>query len=502
MDAQVVVVGAGPVGLMLAGELRLGGAEVVVVERRREACGESRASTVHARTMEILHSRRLTDALGSPAHDTHGHFAGIPLDLTLPCAFSGVWKVPQQRLEQVLAEWAGGLGAEIRRGWELTDVRQDPEGVRATVTGPRGPADLRCSYLVACDGEDSTVRRLTRADFPGRPPTRWLLRADITGVSPRPRRFERLPRGFAVAASGTGGVTRLIVHSHAGQRRPPSSAPDLRSLLEVWRDVTGEDLSGAEPLWINSLHDGSRQLAAYRLGRVLFAGDAAHQQLPVGGQALNLGLQDAVNLGWKLARQATGRASPGLLDSYHTERHRAGAEVLDNVRQQSRLLLGGAETEPLRRLAGERLAREPVRSRVAGIISGLGIRYGRGDGDALTGARLPAEDLHDDSAEALEAAGRAGRGVLIHLDARPVPVRTADLLTTPGRGRAGGRIPPSGFVLVRPDGHVAWAGEDPAALTRAVRQWFAPHGNDPADGSVPAPTPSASPSPSPTGMTR
>lgn len=291
LDTDVLVVGAGPTGLMLAAELRLGGAEVVVVDQRPGPTTESRASTLHARTMEILDSRGLLDGLGSPPCEPRGHFGGVPLDLTLPGPYPGQWKVAQTRTEELLERRAADLGADLWRRHQLLSltVRDGadgaPEGVEAETIGPYGPVRVRARHLVGCDGEDSTVRRLVRAPFPGQDARRELLRADVSGVSVADRRFQRLRHGLAIAATRDG-VTRVMVHEFG---RPVTERgggePDFAEVTDVWKRVTGEDISHGTPLWVNAFGDANRQLARYRHGRVLFAGDAAHRQMPSGGQS-------------------------------------------------------------------------------------------------------------------------------------------------------------------------------------------------------------------------
>ncbi|CAM5625074.1 3-(3-hydroxy-phenyl)propionate/3-hydroxycinnamic acid hydroxylase [Streptomyces tendae] len=335
-DTQVVVVGAGPVGLMLAGELRLGGVEVTVLERLDTPTTESRASTLHARTMEILRQRGLLDAPGGfadplPPREPRGHFGGLPLDLTLPSSHPGQWKVPQVRTEAILGAWADRLGARVLRGHHVVSVEQDADRVRVVAEHAGRRTAFTARYAVGCDGERSAVRRLAGIGFPGADAERELLRADVDGIEIPDRRFQRLPHGLAIAARRGDGVTRVMVHRFG---TPPRAAgePDFADVVTSWRDVTGEDVSGGTPLWVNSFGDASRQAEHYRRGRILLAGDAAHQQMPIGGQALNLGLQDAVNLGWKLAATVSGRAPEGLLDTYHEERHAVGRRVLSTIR--------------------------------------------------------------------------------------------------------------------------------------------------------------------------
>ncbi|MGK5639749.1 FAD-dependent monooxygenase [Streptomyces sp. URMC 126] len=487
VETQVVVVGAGPVGLLLAGELRLGGADVVVLERLAEPTTESRASTLHARTMELLDQRGLLGPLGTPPNDAMSHFGGIPLDLGgLDTAYPGQWKVPQARTEELLREWAVGLGAEVRRGHEVRGVTEADGYVEAEAAGPAGPVRVRASYLVGCDGEDSTVRRLAGIGFPGTDATRELLRADVLGVDVRDRRFERLPGGLAIAATRNG-VTRVMVHEFGQAAVRRSAAPEFAEVAAVWRRVTGEDISGGTPTWVNAFGDTCRQASTYRAGRILLAGDAAHAQMPVGGQALNLGLQDAANLGWKLAAELRGHAPKGLLDTYDAERRAVGARVLTNIRAQALLLLGGPEVEALRTVLGEQLAYAEVRRHLGGMISGLDVRYDVGgagaDGDARLaatplGARLPhlrliTEDGPVTSAELL----RSGRGLLLDLspgDAEVAASAAGRVDVVGARTEPGFPAPEFTAALIRPDGYVVWTDPGPEGLTAALDRWFGP----------------------------
>lgn len=487
IDTEVVVVGAGPVGLMLAGELRLGGAEVTVLDRREGPTTESRASTLHARTMEILDSRGLLETLGTPSCEMRGHFGGIPVDLALPSPYPGQWKVPQTRTEELLGRWAASSGADVRRTCELRGLTVTEDHVEAEAVGPEGPVRVRGRYLVGCDGEDSTVRRLTGAPFPGRDAGRELLRADVAGIDIPDRRFERLEHGLAIAARRADGVTRVMVHEFGSAAASRTGEPDFTEVTQAWKSVTGEDISTGTPLWVNSFGDANRQLARYRHGRVLFAGDAAHRQMPAGGQALNLGLQDAVNLGWKLAAAVRGWAPPGLLDSYDTERREVGRRVLANIRTQAHLLLGGPESDPLRILLGELLAREDVRRHLAAMICGLDVRYEAGaGGHPLLGARLPHVSLATPWGPAITTTAmlRPGRGLLLDLAgnaavrgaARPwadrVTVVTGRPVPPAGPGTPPGPLDGTDAVLVRPDGHIVWTTMDGGGLPQALLRWF------------------------------
>ncbi|MHA4818682.1 SDR family oxidoreductase [Streptomyces aculeolatus] len=531
MDTQVAVVGAGPVGLMLAGELRLAGVQVVVVEQRPAPTTESRASTLHARTMELLDQRGLAERFLPAPNDLAGHFGGIPLPLTLDSPYAGQWKVPQARTEELLGAWARELGADIRRGRQVTGLTQTADHVELQTDGPGGEQRLRAAYVAGCDGEQSTVRRLAGVAFPGKDAERELIRADVDGITVPDRRFQRLAAGLAIAARRPDGVTRVMVHEFgrpAGAREDGSSGgePGFADIAAAWRRVTGEDIAAGTPLWVNAFGDTLRQAARYRTGRVLLAGDAAHRQLPIGGQALNLGLQDAANLGWKLAAHLNGTATGELLDSYHSERHTVGARVLANIQAQALLLLGAPDVEPVRSVLAELIAHEPVRRHLAGMISGLDIRYNPPDThphpgpdkardrgrDPLAGTRLPPTRLrigtgHAGTQEARTTAEllHSGRGLLLAFDHETGPAaeqasRAAAPWTARGRLRTVRAEPPArgpladrAAVLVRPDGYIAWTaprapGAAPEPLTAALTRWFGPR-------PTPTPEPAAAPSP-------
>lgn len=505
-ETEVIVVGAGPVGLLLAGELRLAGADVVVLDKLTAPTTESRASTLHSRTMEILDTRGLLDALGEIPGDPSGHFGGIPFGLGLPGPYPGQWKVAQTRLEEVLGQWAADLGADVRRGHEVTALGVTGDLVTAEARGPDGTtSSFRAAYAVGCDGEHSTVRALGGFDFPGTDATRELLRADVAGLDIPARRFERLEGGLAISARRPDGVTRVMVHEYGA--RPRRGQPSFEEVADTWKRITGEDIGGGTPLWVNSFGDASRQAAHYRRGRLLLAGDAAHQQMPIGGQALNLGLQDAFNLGWKLAAVVAGHGGDALLDSYHEERHAVGQAVQSNIRTQALLLLGGPEVDAVREVFAELTGHEDVRAHLAGMISGLDVRYGNEpDGGPLLGRRLPrAAAVGEEGGTTTFELLRAGRGLLLLApgdEARSEELRAA---ARPWAGRvrvataaAGGDEAVAGAaVLVRPDGHVVWSdgapGSDPVA---ALERWFGPaSARTPGPAAVREPVAVSSPAP-------
>jgi 2-polyprenyl-6-methoxyphenol hydroxylase-like FAD-dependent oxidoreductase len=282
----------------------------------------------------------------------------------------------------VLGERAERLGATLLRAHELTGITDRSDHVVCEVRGPGTDLRIKARYVVGCDGAGSTVRRLHRFSSSVTPATKELLRADVTGVEIRDRRFERLEAGFAVAATRDG-VTRVMVHAAGQGITERTGPPEFGEVVRWWEKVTGEDISGGTAIWLDSFDNSMGQADSYRRGRVLLAGDAAHWHMPIGGQALNVGLQDAVNLGWKLAGTVHGRAAPGLLDSYHAERHPAAARVLDYVAAQEVLLLGGTEIEPLRAVLAELIGLAEVRDHLARVVSNLD------DRDLAIGKLLP-----------------------------------------------------------------------------------------------------------------
>lgn len=377
--APVVIVGAGPVGLLLACELGSAEVPVVIVERLAEPMTESRASQLTTLTAELLHKRGFGELLDAAAHEPRAHFGGMGFDLSgLDGPFAGNWKVPQYKTEAVLAERAEQLGVILLRSHELTEIAEHDDHVVCGIRTPAGELRIQAQYVVGCDGANSTVRRLCRFPVSAKTATKELLRADVTGIQIRDRRFERLEAGFAVASTRDG-VTRVMVHAAGQGVTERTGPPEFEEVVRLWRKVTGEDISGGTAIWLDAFDNALGQADSYRRGRVLLAGDAAHWHMPIGGQALNIGLHDAVNLGWKLAETVHGRAAPGLLDSYHDERHTVAKRVLDHVAAQELVLIGGPEFEPLRTVLGELTGLDQVRAHFAGVASNLNQQYGTAD---------------------------------------------------------------------------------------------------------------------------
>ncbi|MGW1838787.1 FAD-dependent monooxygenase [Streptomyces sp. NPDC002067] len=491
MDASVIVVGAGPAGLMLAGELRLAGIDVVILERLAGRSGQSRGIGLTPRTVEVFDQRGLLPRFGDIEMSGVGHFGGIPLDFRILGGEDKAAKVvPQSVTEAVLEDWVRELGADIRREHEFLGLADDGDQVEVRVRGPRGEERLTARYVVGCDGGRSTVRKAAGFDFPGTPATTELFLADVRGVDLEPRMVaDRVSDGMVMVAKLEGGIHRIIVAERGAQPRRRTAPPPFGEVADAWKRLTGIDISNAEPVWISAFSDATRQVTEYRRGRVLLAGDSAHIHLPAGGQGMNTSVQDSVNLGWKLAAVLHGTANLALLDTYHSERYEVGRQLLVNTRAQSLLLLGSEEVQPLRDILAELNQYEDVARYFAGKASGLDIRYDMGNGNPLLGKRMPRLALlrgatRTSSTELL----RPGRGVLLDLEDTPQLRHRAaawtdriDVVTAAPLEPAPAGVPEGvGSVLLRPDGYVAWAAPGSHHdLPMALECWFGPADRQP-----------------------
>ncbi|GGK26433.1 putative oxygenase [Streptomyces camponoticapitis] len=487
MDAAVVVVGAGPAGLMLAAELKLAGADVIALESRSERSGESRGLGFTTRTMEVFDQRGLLPRFGDIEISTQGHFGGLPVDFSvLDGAHQAAKTVPQSQTEAKLEEWVGELGVDLRRGHEVLSFTDDADGVEIEVRGPDGVETLRAGYLVGCDGGRSMVRKAAGFDFPGTASTMEMFLADVKGLDLEPRMIgETLPGGMVMIGKLGGGITRLILCERGNPPQRRTEAPAYSEVADGWKRVTGDDISHGEPVWVSAFGNATRQVTEYRRGRVILAGDSAHIHLPAGGQGMNTSIQDAVNLGWKLAAVVRGKAPESLLDTYHSERHPVGKRLLMNTQAQGLLFLSGSEVQPLRDVLRELIGYEEVSRHLAGMVSGLEIRYDVGGGShPLLGRRMPhleliGENVKTSSTELLHA----GRGVLLDLGDNAVLRDRArgwtdriDVVTAAPHGVAeGSPLAGSGALLIRPDGYVGWAAPGSHSdLPMALERWFGP----------------------------
>jgi 2-polyprenyl-6-methoxyphenol hydroxylase-like FAD-dependent oxidoreductase len=468
---DVIVAGGGPTGVMLASELRLHGVHALVLDKEAEPTRVVRALGLHARSVEVLDQRGLLErflALGQK-YPLGGFFAGIPKPAPdrLDTAHPYVLAIPQTVTERLLTEHATEVGVEIRRGCELVGLRQDDHGV--TVELADG-TQLRSRYLVGCDGGRSTVRKLLGVGFPGEPARREWLLGEVEVAVPAETlaavvaEVRKTQLGFGAVPLGDGGYR--VVAPAAGVAEDRTVPPTLDELKQQLRATAGTDFGVHAPRWLSRFGDATRLAERYRVGRVLLAGDAAHIHPPLGGQGLNLGIQDAFNLGWKLAAEVGGWAPEGLLDSYHTERHPVAAAVLDNTLAQVELTSLEPGPQAVRRLVSELMDFEEVNRYLIEKITAIGIRYDVGQGHDLIGRRLRDVGLKQGR---LYERMHGGRGLLLDQTGRLSVAGWADRVDHVVDVSEELEVP---AVLLRPDGHVAWVGEDQTDLLSQLPKWF------------------------------
>ncbi|MET9229964.1 FAD-dependent monooxygenase [Lentzea sp. NPDC003310] len=456
---DVIIAGCGPTGAVLAAELRLHDVRVLVVEKEPvPASSYARIVSLHARSLEILAMRGLVDRFleRGRLRPVGGSFAGIPKPT--PAGMDTAWPsllgIPQPVVEGLLHDHAVALGAEVLRGNAVSGAEQDDEGVTVVLADGRR---LWARYLVGCDGARSTVRKLLGIGFPGEPSRHDTLMGELAATAPpeeiaaRVAEVRETSGAFTFQPFGEG-VYRVVVPAReAGGDRSPT-IDDFRREL---RAIAGTDFGAHSPRWLSRFGDATRLAEQYRAGRVLLAGDAAHVHPPAGGQGLNLGLQDAVNLGWKLAAQVRGWAPEGLLDTYHAERRPVAADVLDNTRAQVALSAAEPGARAVRALLAELMDVDEVNRRLIEKLTAIGVRYDLGPGPDLLGRRLRDVELV------------RGRGLVLD--------RTGALSTRGWHDRVDLTAAPgldAPAVLVRPDGHVAWVGEDQRDLEAHLVRWF------------------------------
>jgi 2-polyprenyl-6-methoxyphenol hydroxylase-like FAD-dependent oxidoreductase len=494
LSHAVVIAGGGPTGLMLAAELALAGVDVAIVERRSsQDLPGSRAGGLHSRTIEILDQRGIADRFLSEGQVAQvGQFSGVPLNISdFPTRHPyslGLW---QNHIERILAGWVGELAVTIYRGLEVTGFAQDETSVDVELSDGRS---VRAEYLAGCDGGRSLVRKAAGIEFPGWDPTTSALIAEVE-MAEEPElgirhdalgrhgigRVEYEIRDGEIVYADSGPVRVMLTEEHVGA----TTEPTLRDLSEGLIAVYGTDYGIHSPTSISRFTDMTRQAAAYRDGRVLLAGDAAHVHAPDGGQGLNTGVQDAVNLGWKLA-QVVNRTCPEiLLDTYHTERHPVAARVLRTTMAHVALRRPDERTEALRETIAELLTADEPRRRFAAMMLGLDIHYDLGEGHPLLGRRMPDLDL-------VTADGPLRVFELLH-DAKPVLLNLGErggYDITPWSDRVQlidaeyvglwelpvlGAVTAPTAVLIRPDGYVAWVGDRThLGLPEALTTWFGP----------------------------
>jgi 2-polyprenyl-6-methoxyphenol hydroxylase-like FAD-dependent oxidoreductase len=469
---DVVIVGGGPTGLMLAGELALARVNVAIVERRtsQELAG-SRAGGLHARTIEVLDQRGIAERFVSQGKPMPvAYFATFTLDVSdLPTRHNYTLALWQNKIELALAAWVDELAVPIYRGVDAESFTQDDIGVDVALSDGRS---LRAKYLVGCDGGRSAVRKRAGIEFPGWDASTSYLIAECAMIDPALgiRLGERGVNGIGPLEDGKR-VRAVLVEQRVEQGDEPT-LDELRAALVA---VYGSDFGVHDVTWLSRFTDASRQAATYRAGRVLVAGDAAHVHSPSGGQGLNIGVQDAVNVGWKLAQVVKGTSPESLLDTYQAERHPIGARVLELSMAATALARNDARTSALRTTMAALFAMDEPRKRYAGIMTGLDIHYDLGAGHPLLGRRMPDLDV-------ITADGPRRVFALLH-DARPILLDFAGTLNAAGRIAASydgawelpvlGAVQAPSAVLIRPDGYVAWVGDGTdRGLAEAVTRWF------------------------------
>jgi 3-(3-hydroxy-phenyl)propionate hydroxylase len=479
-EHAVVIAGGGPTGMMLAAELALAGVDAVVVERRPDhVLDGSRGGGFHARTIEVLDQRGVADRFIAEGDVVQvAAFGTAMLDMSdFPTRHPYSLGIFQNEIERIMSAWVAELPVRIEYGSEVTGFAQDDSGVDVRLADGD---TLRAQYLVGCDGGRSAIRKAAGIEFPGWDATRSNLIAEVELT-------EEPPEGPRHDDVGVHGLHKMedgkTVRAVVTEREIGTGEPTLQDLSEALVAVFGTDFGIHSPTWISRFSDTTRQAASYRDGRVLLAGDAAHVHYPVGGQGLSLGVQDAVNLGWKLAQVVEGTAPDRLLDTYHDERHPVAARALRYTMAQTALQRRDDRTQAVLEFVSELAAMDEPRKRLAGTHSGLDIRYDLGEGHPLLGRRMPDLDLAtaDGTVRVFELLHGARPLVLSLDDPGSIDIGPwADRVQLVDASYGGewelpvlGAVPAPDAVLVRPDGYVAWVGERTAeGLTDALTTWF------------------------------
>ena len=483
IEHEVVIVGGGPTGLMLAGELALARVDVAIAERREnQDLAGSRAGGLHSRTIEVLDQRGIAGRFLAEGQ-THqvAPFANSMLDISdLPSRhnyYLGLW---QNRIEGLLGDWVGELGVPIYRSCEVTGFMQNDTGVDVQLSDGRS---MRTRYLVGCDGGRSLVRKTAGIDFPGWDASTSYLIAETDKTEEPAWGIRHGEKGIQALGKLDGGKRMRLVLSEPRLRQ--GEEPTLSDVREALIAAYGTDYGVHDPTWISRFTDMARQAASYRNGRVFLAGDAAHVHSPAGGQGLNIGVQDAVNLGWKLAQVVHGTAPDRLLDTYHTERHPVGARLLRNTMGLTALQRGDSRSAALTEMVSELMQLDAPRRRYYAMMSGLDVHYDLGAGHPLLGRRMPDLDLMTDSGpQRVFTLLHSARAVLLQFSepgaldlsswadrVQRVEARYAGVWELP----VFGAVAAPSSVLVRPDGHVAWVGNGTdQGLQDALTKWIGP----------------------------
>ncbi|MGW4398720.1 FAD-dependent monooxygenase [Amycolatopsis nivea] len=463
---DAIIAGCGPTGATLAAELRLHGVRVLVLEKETEPLPLARIVSLHIRSLEHFAMRGLLDRLLERGRQrpVGGIFAGIPAPPPEALETAYLLGIPQPVVVRVLEEHAIELGAEVRHGCAIAGFEQDEDGVTVELAdGER----LRAKYLVGCDGARSTVRKLLGVGFPGEPSRTETLMGEMAASAPpdeiaaKVAEIRQANKRFLLGPVEEG-VYRVVIPAAGLSPEPPV----LEDFQERLRALAGTDFGVHSPRWLSRFGDATRLVDRYRVGRVLLAGDAAHIHPPTGGQGLNLGVQDAFNLGWKLAAQVRGSAPGALLDTYQSERHPVAADVLDNTRAQMELSSAEAGPQAVRRLLTELMDIDEVNRRLIGKITAIDLRYDFGEGPDLLGRRLPDLDLKQGR---LYDRLHQGRGLVLDRTERLTVDGWTDRVDLLADSAAALDAP---AVLLRPDGYIAWTGEDQHELNHQLARWF------------------------------
>ncbi|MFC5921755.1 rifampin monooxygenase [Micromonospora vulcania] len=467
---DVIIAGCGPTGAMLAAELRLHDVRVLVLEKETEPASYVRIVGLHIRSLELLAMRGLLARILERGRQrpAAGFFAAInkPTPKGLDSAYAYLLGIPQPVIVQLLEEHAIELGTQVRHGCAVTGFEQDDDGVTVELAdGER----VRARYLVGCDGGRSTVRKLLGVGFPGEPSRNETLMGEMSVAVPpeeiaaKVAGIRETQQRFWLRPFGAGAYSVVVPAAGVSDRAEPPTLEDFKRQL---RAIVGTDFGVHSPRWLSRFGDATRLAERYRVGRVLLAGDAAHIHPPIGGQGLNLGVQDAFNLGWKLAAQIRGWAPETLLDSYQAERHPVAEDVLDNTRAQTELLSTDPGPRAVRRLLTELMDFDEVNRHLIEKITAIGIRYDFGAGPDLLGRRLPDLDVQQGNLYGLL---HRGRGLLLDRTERLTVGGWSDRVDHLADPTVALDAP---CVLVRPDGHVAWIGDDQQDLDGHLSRWF------------------------------